>query len=121
MIGYFVAYALFIPGIMKDREIERKRPGSLAPESRLRLLLFSKLPWMLRGCAADLMVDEHVSRSTRNHRPTRIRIRHTEAADRPLGGTDVLCDAHCDRQCMIPSQAPAVIERIRCVTDGLVM
>lgn len=40
-VGYVIAYASFIPWIMRQRRQLRENPRSLQPESRLWWLLFS--------------------------------------------------------------------------------
>lgn len=40
MLGYFVAYFMFLPVIAKHRRIQRENPRQLQPEARLWLLLF---------------------------------------------------------------------------------
>ncbi|KAI9677497.1 MAG: hypothetical protein M1817_006451 [Caeruleum heppii] len=40
VIGYLIAYAIFIPWIFRDQRIRRKDPDALQPECRLRLLLW---------------------------------------------------------------------------------
>jgi hypothetical protein len=40
LIGYFLAYASYMPSIMRFRRKRKQNPGSVAPEARLWWLLF---------------------------------------------------------------------------------
>lgn len=40
VVGYLIAYLIFIPWIRRDQKIRKRDPDSLQPESRLRMLLW---------------------------------------------------------------------------------
>lgn len=46
LLGYFIAYATYIPAIMKFRREQRRDPMGTQPEGRLWWLLWSKYPFL---------------------------------------------------------------------------